>query len=262
MVCAATAETKETGTARGIATMKFIGLLMTSGENDILGRTLGHNAQWCDALYTLDGGDGYDLAVAIVAEINPFDDYWQDDELPYRKPVRDGARQWLYEQAVHEHGVDNWFLLLHGDEVWKDDPRGLPKRYPDADGFVFRLPLCYRPHEWRPDRPVLEQMTGRLRPGYPEFRMFRGGTNVSYDPAQHFNTQPRGLTNIVQTDREILHYAFRSPESQMLKKRVSFAPDNFTDCPMTGDQIEAKFFGRSEHYMHLSFEHTVGMAQG
>ena len=208
-----------------------IGLLMVCGEDDILERTLAHNAQFVDWLYVLDGTIPNSKSKAICEAHPKCAGYTRDADLDtgrYGGYPRDGWRQHLYEQAAADHGRDHWFLLLHGDELWT----GLPDTE-GFDGFIFRLPFFF-PREGEPwDDSVhpLDQLRWSLGPGWPEFRMFRGSPDVNFDPRQHFNVTPSGLNRIGGCDYAILHYLYRAPDAQRARaathERSRFDPDNY-----------------------------------
>lgn len=216
-----------------------IGLLMVANENDILERTLNLNAELVDCFFTLDGGD--EPAKAICEAHPKHAGYLRDGDLDDRFPANpvDGYRQALYELAAAEYGRDNWFLLLHGDEVWTGMPADADL---DAfDGFMFRLPV-YFPRQGEPwDYTVhpLDQLRWHLGPGYPEFRMFHGGTDVNYDPHQHNNITPSGLSRIGFCDHPIRHYLYRSPEHQHARAarhaRTGFDPGNYQHISQRGE---------------------------
>lgn len=205
----------------------FIGLLMVCHEDDILPETLQRHTEFVDAFYVLDGTVPNRRSKKLCESFSECARYTRDRELT--GPVRDGSRGLLYQQAVSDFGHDNWFCLLHADEVWTFYPWHLTREYPAADGFIFNLP-CYFPREGEPydtARPALEQLLWHLEPGWPEFRMFKGAPNVRYDPGQHFDVMPKGLTNVIRTDWAIRHYPYRSPESQMKRAVNGFDPDNY-----------------------------------
>ena len=205
--------------------MKFIGLLMVNGENDILERTLAHNAEFVDAFYVLDGTRPHGESERICWQHPKCAGYTRDDQLPdsYGSEPRDGWRQHLYEQASADHGPDNWFLLLHGDEVWTADPRDTVTGH--NDGFMFLLPFFFpRSGElWDYNVHPLDQLRWHLKPGFPEFRMFRGGRTVNYIPLQHHNTKPAGIHTIGYASAPILHYLYRSPEAQRARAQQHLA---------------------------------------
>lgn len=215
--------------------MKLIGLMMINQENDILPDVIAAHESIVDAFYVLDGTVPNDASRRHCEGSLKCDGYWTDAELPRppysEKPV-DGYRQFLYEQAIVTHGYDNWFLLLHGDEIWRFNPLALIFDT-HADGFVFQVPF-YFPREgekWDDTRSPLEQLHWRLGPGWPEFRMFKGGRGVAFDRDQHFNVRPRGLRNVAARPEQIDHYPYRAPATQRARaathEATGFDPDNY-----------------------------------
>ncbi len=193
----------------------FIGLLVTACDEDIAADVLKRSQAKPDALYVLDGSHS-------LAQLPSVNGYWRDKDVPYEGHMRCGWRQFLYERAVSDFGYDHWFLLLHTDEVWTFDPREVPDRWPSVDGFRFRA-ASYFPREgedWDYETPPLDQLKWSLCPGWDEFRMFHGSPDVAYEPTQHFNISPGGLHSSVQTELEIKHYPFRSPESQLRRAKM------------------------------------------
>ncbi len=206
-----------------------IGLLMVSGEDDILAETLGLNVAHVDIFYALDNPTEH--SEAICKSFPKCAGYITDADLP-RPPYPTwhtaGYRKAIHEMAVAEHGAEHWFLLLHGDEVWTFDPATVVAAYPDADGFMFDLPAYIPREEWDDGRGPLEQLKWWIGPGWSEFRMFHGASGVSYDENQHFSTTPAGLRNIVTTSERIKHYPWRSPASQRLRASASgFGAGNY-----------------------------------
>lgn len=210
----------------------IVGLLMINGEDDILERTLAANAELVDAVLALDGTMPNDVSYRICVDHPKVHWYSTDsgiDESRYGPIPRDGWRQHLYEQAAAMYGRDNWFLLLHGDEVWT----GLPDNMDDHDGFMFSLPVYFpRAGEpWNPDLHPLDQLKWHLGPGYREFRMFHGGADVNYDPQQHFNVTPSGIARIGGCDKPIRHYPYRAPSVQRERAArhevTRFDPENY-----------------------------------
>ncbi len=125
-----------------------------------------------------------------------------------------GYRQALYKAAVADHGWDHWFLVLHGDEIWTAHPDDIVGD--GRDGYWFLLPF-YFPRAgdpWQDDVHPLDQLRWRLGPGFPEFRIFRGGPHVRYEETQSFNTKPTGIVGDGRCDAPILHYLYRSPDVQ------------------------------------------------
>jgi hypothetical protein len=218
-----------------------IGLLMINGEDDVLEQTLAANCRFVDCFYVLDGTVPNDVSRRICEQHPKCWGYLTDNDLPHpRFPDRpvDGYRQAIYELAVAEHGHDNWFLLLHGDEMWT----ALPDDLEAHDGFSFPLPFYFpRAGEtWDYSIAPLEQLRWHLRPGYPEFRMFHGAPTVRFLESQHFNVTPNGLQNIGWCDAPIKHYLYRSPEAQRARAAQhtasGFDPDNYLHI-VNGDAV-------------------------
>ncbi len=212
--------------------MKFIGLLMVADEDDILDRTLEHNLGFVDWFYVLDGSKNPTRHGHMDWPFKCMGAY-QDKDLPagYPEKPTDGYRQFLLQKAVADWGPDNWFVLLHGDEMWTADPRDIATR--NADGFVFPLPFFFprEGEEWQDDVHPIDQLHWALGPGWPELRMFRGGPDVHYHSQQHFNVTPGGLHTLAHVDAPIFHYPYRSPEVQRARaerhQTTGFDPDNY-----------------------------------
>lgn len=221
----------------------MIGLLMINGENDILERTLAHNAGFLDAFYVLDGTVPNNVSERICWQHPKCAGYTRDDQLPrppYPSIAVCGYRKHLHDQAVADYGPDNWFVILHGDEVWTEDPR--ERIDPVHDGWIYQLPFFFprAGEEWLPDAHPVDQLRWHLKPGYPEFRLFRGGAGVAYDATQRFNTKPSGIYTIGFADAPILHYLYRSPESQRARAathvQTQFDPENYSHI-LNGDAV-------------------------
>jgi hypothetical protein len=203
--------------------VKFIGLMLTKDDGDVLHETLPHNLAYLDALYILDGTAPRTNGVPSTAM------YTHEADLPgeYTGPPCDGWRQFLYEQAVADHGYTNWFLLIHSDELWTTDPRLIVDN--QHDGYIFQLPFFFPRvgEQWDYFRSPLEQLHWHLGPGWPEFRMFRGSPETQFQRNQHFNVTPSGITNMKACCQPILHFPYRAPESQKHRANSTFDPDNY-----------------------------------
>lgn len=239
----------------------FIGLVLVNGENDVLAATLKTHERILDVFYALDGTVPAHTSYAIIRGSEKCVAYFTDAELPrppYTPDARDGYRQFLLEQAVADHGPENVFLLLHGDEIWQTHPSRILEEHPDADGFGFRLP-CLIPRErdgWDDTAHPFDQLRWMLGPGWPEFRMFRGNPDVRFDPEQHFNVTPSGLRNTVMTGHTILHFPYRSPQSQAARAAVTFDPDNYRETGLWDDDRIAR--ARCHPYFEQLTEVTLG----
>ena len=212
--------------------MKLIGLMMIREENDILERTLSHNLEFVDVVYAAFGDkDAGDILFNRPWDkpVHSFSDAYVAAQGWPEQPC-DGYRGFLLEEAIRNHGHDNWFLLLHGDELWTQDPREITSRITrDRVAVVYNLPF-FLPREgepWEDDIHPLDQLHWHLTPGWPEVRMFREASGVRYQPNQHFNVTPDGIEFLWYADAPILHYPYRSPEQQAKRAAVTFDPDNY-----------------------------------
>lgn len=221
--------------------MKTIGLLMTAMEDDILERTIGLNAEWVDCFYALDGtGSARDTLTAHPKCWGYTTDAMLSEGYP-DKPC-DGYRQHLYEQAVKDHGYDNAFVLLHGDEVWLRDPAEMI--HGGSQGVVFPMPFFVPRAEegWDDSAHALDQLRWLIGPGWPEFRAFRGSETVWFNRGQHFNTRPHGLERIFHMagNPHVVHYPYRSPAVQRARAamhlKTGFDPDNYKHI-VDGDNV-------------------------
>ncbi len=213
-----------------------IGLLMVAGEDDILERTLDHNARFLDAFYVLDGSTDTTESERICRAHPKCWAYRQDKDLPrppYTERTLCGYRKFIHDIAVMDHGPNNWFMVLHADEMWTVDPKGLTRGL-THDGVIFQLPFFFprEGEEWDDHKHPLDQLHWNLGPGWPEFRLFRGRKGVAYDELQEFNTKPSGISNVgFCTDAPILHYPYRSPAVQRARAAqhevTQFDPDNY-----------------------------------
>ncbi len=223
--------------------MKHIGLLMVNEENDILARTLAHNLPFVDALYVLDGDaevQGGHCTSEAPIPVRIWSDAIVAEDTRFPEQACDGYRQFLLEQAVADHGPDNWFLLLHGDELWTQDPREITSRINrQRVAVVYNLPF-FIPRDgepWDYDTHPIDQLHWQLGPGWPEVRMFRGAPGVRYRPDQHFNVTPDGIELMWYADAPILHYPYRSPEQQAKRAQVTFDPDNYRQVGYWTDEM-------------------------
>jgi len=222
----------------------IVGLLTVKEEHDILGWTLERMAPHVEAFYVLDGSREWERTLDVCRQHPQMHGFTRDDDLPASYEAgRDGIRQHLLEQATADYGADHWFLLMHADEVWTVPPRSVADNHPDADGIVVPV-ACYFPREPWDDSRGPEQLTWHLAPGWPELRMFRG--DVAYDPHQHFDVTPRGVSRLGYDYARVNHYPFRSPQQNRARAAATWDPDNYRAVPDVWDdrQIERFRAGR------------------
>jgi hypothetical protein len=235
-----------------------IGLLMVAGEDDILERTLDHNARFLDAFYVLDGAVDNTESERICRAHPKCWAYRRDEDLPrppYTERTLCGYRKFIHDLAVEEHGPDNWFMVLHADEWWWSNPREF--RHSRHDGFIYELPFFFprEGEEWDDSVHPIDQLHWNLGPGWPEFRLFKGNPTVSYHELQEFNTRPMGIRSVVRANSPIWHYPYRSPEVQRARAQqhevTQFDPDNYQhivreDAVYWTDEMIARYQAKPE----------------
>ena len=204
----------------------LIGLMMIRNEHDVLAEALRNHSCFCRAIYVLDGSRGEaQIATREICERFPkVEGYWHDDETGYEQPLRDGARQLLLERAREAHGLNNWFALLHGDELWGEDPR--PKlEIPDRPCAVLTQLYHFFPHSsdrdsWSfPGNGAIEA-TARwyMMPPGKEHRLFFDTGEHNYEVTQHSRTIPPGIPETT-LPIAIKHYSYRTPEQAYQRAR-------------------------------------------
>ena len=112
-----------------MANVQNIGLMVTRDEEDVIAEVMDANKKYFDKILVLDGSS--DRTEEIVRGYDCVKYFLKDtaiiDRLPNRK-FEDGARQFLLEKAQQMYPVEGWFTLLHGDEIWHDDPNWVARR--------------------------------------------------------------------------------------------------------------------------------------
>jgi len=209
----------------------LIGLLMIRDEDDMLAEALRNHARFCDAILVLDGSDdaAYARSRAIAAACPSVREHWRDADTGFPLPLRDGARRFLLERARARFGRGNWYAILHGDELWGEDPRPyLDAMPPDCDALAVRL-FHFFPHpsqrgvwDWgRPgarDRSIEALARWYMLPPIAEHLIFWDAGHAEYDPARHSCTVPQGLATW-QSDCVVKQYNYRSPEQAATRAR-------------------------------------------
>ena len=190
----------------------IIGLLLIKDEQDILKETLQNHIRFCHKIFVLDGtvGPGQIESQRICQSFAQVLEYHRDQDTGIF-PVRDGVRQYLLERARRQLGIGRWYAVLHGDEIWGEDPRSLCLQ--GHDGLAVRLyhffPHSSQQHTWDLEAPAEDRCRWYMRPGIPESRLFfDNGRN--FEVNRHSVTVPAGL-KVRQTELVVKSYNYRSP---------------------------------------------------
>ena len=200
-----------------------IGLLLTYNEADVIEEMMAHNRRSVDTVFVLDGSsDGTDHILTQYPEVELI---LKDEQVAPGGRVRDFHRQALLEVAQTRYGYGHWFTLMHGDELFHDDPRIVIERAEkQGASFVNWAALQFFMHT--SDEPLdlglpLQQRLRWYSPFWVEVRQFKGGRNTCYRPGEHGRVLPRHVGWRPYSKMPLLkHYPYRSPE-QMTKRLES-----------------------------------------
>jgi hypothetical protein len=236
--------------------------MLVRNENDVLAQVLKEHLRLVDHVYILDGTtEGADEARRICQELGgDCVSFYREDELPahYPRPIKDGCRQFLVERARADYGCTGWFVLLHGDEIFVDAPADIVAvAKPDVDiieveSLLFFLHRSQEPFVFRPGTALAEQICWYSGPGYPEVRLVRNRPDCNYDPGQHSDLVPNGLSGRLRTSFKIRHYPYRAVDQQRRRAEdrtnvTGFSPGTYQHVIAGRYYLDHTFF----HYRHL-----------
>ena len=212
-----------------------IGLMLTRNEEDVIAEVMDVNKKYFDKILVLDGSD--DRTEEIVRSYDCVKYFLKDkdilDQLPNNRFV-DGARQFILEKAQAMFPIEGWFSILHGDEVWHDDPNWVANEAEKAHAekvnwyvMNFFLHTSDKGRDLESIRSVQERVKWYC-PGYLEIRSFRNKKGIHYDLNKHHLILPEGIGwQIYKYFPVYKHYPYRSV-SQMMKKKKQYINNNFT----------------------------------
>ncbi len=204
-----------------------IGLLMTRNERDVIEEVMTANRGCVDTIFALDGStDGTDRILASYPEVELL---LRDDQVAPDGRVRDYHRQVLLDAAHARYGHGHWFTLLHGDEIFYDDPRAVIAAA-EAQGaqrvnwavMQFFLHPDDAPGKTACSNGSHRSVQERIRwysPFWIEIRQFRSGPRTRYR-RRHGQVVPDGVGLRPYGKMPILkHYPYRSPEQMQARAR-------------------------------------------
>lgn len=220
----------------------IIGLMMICDEEDVLTEVLNNHIRFCSAIFVLDGTQGQNQKISkdICMSYPQVVEYWRDDETGLPMPLRDDSRQFLLERARKKFDTMNWYAILHGDEIWAQDPRPfLDKRKSGFSAITVRLyhffPHVSQRETWRfgYDVSIESLATWYMLPSIVENRLFWDTGKIDYDVQRHSRVVPVGL-NTWHSDLVVKQYNYRTPQ-QARKRAIQRKENNW----------------QKSHYQHL-----------
>ena len=192
-----------------------IGLLMTYNEVDVIEETLAANRDAVDTIFALDGSD--DGTTEVLASDPQVELLLRDQDVAPAGRVRDHHRQALLDAAHARYGHGHWFTLLHGDEIFHDDPRAVAERA-EREGAA-RVNWAAMQFFLHPEdegtldlRASVQERVRWYSPFWVEVRQFKSGPHTRYRE-RHGVVVPEGVGWRPFSRMPILkHYPFRSAE--------------------------------------------------
>lgn len=227
--------------------MQHIGLLMTCNEEDCIEEVMNEHTRYFDNILVLDGSS--DRTEEIIRSYDAVKYFLKDseiiDQLPNKK-FEDGARQFILARAQEMFGYDGWFTLLHGDEIFHDNPVEMAERA-DKEGaekinwyaMNFFLHTSDKGRDLDAIKSVQERVTWYC-PGFLEIRSFKNKKGIYYDLGRKHMVLPHGIGwRIFRHFPVYKHYPYRSVKQIFLKKqqslRVGFNRTTYRDLAAEAD---------------------------
>jgi glycosyltransferase involved in cell wall biosynthesis len=229
--------------------------MVTCNEADCITEVMDEYIRYFDRILVLDGSsDGTDRILRSYPQVKYL---LKDSEILDRLPnhkFEDGARQFLLAKAQELFPVEGWFTLLHGDEIFHDDPNWVAAEATKARAekvnwycMNFFLHTSDRERDLAAIRSVQERVLW-YHPGRIEIRQFRNKPGIHYDLAQRHDVLPRGIGWQIYKHFPIFkHYPYRSVE-QVLGKKQQHIASGFSNSYKPFSDPESVFLERLAGY--------------
>lgn len=205
--------------------MQNIGLMMTCNEEDCIKEVMDEHVKYFDEILVLDGSS--DRTEEILRGYPQVKYFIKDQEIINKLPnhkFKDGARQFILAKAQEMYGYDGWFTLLHGDEIFYDNPiemakRAEKERAEKINWYVmdFFLHTSDKGKDLDAIRSIQQRVTWYC-PGFLEIRSFKNKKGIYYDLCQAGVLPRRVGIKPFSKFPVYKHYPFRSVD-QILKKK-------------------------------------------
>jgi glycosyltransferase involved in cell wall biosynthesis len=210
-----------------MAALQNIGLMVTRNEEDVIEEVMEVNKRYFDKILVLDGSS--DRTEEILRSYDCIKYLLKDrdiiNQLPNQK-FEDGARQFLLAKAQALYPIEGWFTLLHGDEIWHDDPNWVAQQAEQARAEKvnwYAMNFFLHPSDKERDLASIKSVQQRVLwycPGMLEIRQFRNKPGIAYLPGQKWNVLPQGIGwQIYKYFPVYKHYPFRSVDQIMQKRQ-------------------------------------------
>lgn len=207
--------------------MLNIGLLMTCNEEDCIREVMDEHTKYFDTILCLDGST--DKTEEILRSYPQVKYLLKDkdiiDKLPNHK-FEDGARQFLLAKAQEMFGYDGWFTLLHGDEIFYDNPIEMAERA-EREGAEkinwYAMNFFMHTSDYGKDIASIQSVQKRITwycPGFIEIRSFKNKKGIFYNLGERHLVLPHGIGWHMFSKYPVYkHYPYRSVGQIMRKKK-------------------------------------------
>jgi len=207
--------------------MQHLGLMMTCNEEDCIKEVMDEHTKYFDKILVLDGST--DKTEEILRSYPQVKYILKDkeiiDKLPNRK-FEDGARQFILQKAQEMYGYDGWITLLHGDEIWHDNPIEMAEKA-EGEGAEkinwYVMNFFLRRSDQGKDLNSIKSIQKRITwycPGFLEIRSFKNKKGIYYDLGQAGRVLPQGVGWRIYSKFPVYkHYPCRSTAQMLAKKR-------------------------------------------
>lgn len=218
-----------------MANVQNIGLMMSGNEIDVIEEVMDVHCKYFDKILVIDGSD--DGTEKIIRSYDCVKYFIKDkeilDKVPSGRPC-DPIRQFILEKAQERYPIEGWFTILHGDEIWHNDPNWVAEeaekaRADKVNWYVmnFFLHTSDKERDLESIKSVQERLVWYC-PGYLEIRSFRNKKEIRYNMTRYHQTFPEGIGWRIWKHFPIYkHYPYRSVE-QTFKKKLKNPDDFFT----------------------------------
>jgi hypothetical protein len=199
--------------------MPVFGLMITRGDQAILGHWCRDQLPLYDAVLCLDGSE----TPATADILGGFPErivYLHERHFRIPHKTDHGLRRIAHEEIVRRFGTENWVMCCHADEFCYHDPRKVAARAErEGYGLVSWYSLHFLPHpselaDWETRRllPVPERFRhyhwDYAGSGLPwlEHRLYKNGAGVWWDETTHGSVRAHGAGPEAPWHPALRHY--------------------------------------------------------
>jgi len=233
--------------------MQNIGLMVTCNEEDCIQEVMNEYVKYFDRILVLDGST--DKTEEIIRSYPQVKYILKDNEIIDKLPNRrfnDGARQFLLAKAQEMFPVEGWCTLLHGDEIFHDDPNWVAQEAEKARAEKvnwYCMNFFLHPADKERDLDSIKSVQERVlwyHPGHIEIRQFRNKPGIFYELGQCYDVLPKGIGwQIYKYFPVFKHYPFRLP-AQILKKKRQNNVSKFSNTYDAFNDYDSCFVCKSD----------------